>query len=73
LKTAWAIDPRSARRLTLIFRPASLKRSVIKALAEGAEKEARKAVEKTKASVRAFVGPQHVEAVVEKLLAEPAP
>ena len=31
------------------------KRSVIKALAEGAEKEALKAVEKTKASVRAFV------------------
>ncbi len=31
------------------------KRSVIKALAEGAEKEARKAVEKTKAAVRAFV------------------
>ena len=31
------------------------KRSVIKALAEGAEKETRKAVEKAKASVRAFV------------------
>jgi IS5 family transposase len=31
------------------------KRGVIKALAQGAEKEARKAVEKTKASVRAFV------------------
>jgi len=31
------------------------KRSLIKALAEGAEKEARKAVEKAKASVRAFV------------------
>ena len=29
---------------------------MIKALAQGAEKEARKAVEKTKALVRAFVG-----------------
>ena len=41
------------------------KRSVIKALAEGAEKEARKAVEKTKASVRAFV--EHPFHIVKNL------
>ena len=41
------------------------KRGVIKALAEGAEKEARKAVEKTKASVRAFV--EHPFHIVKNL------
>ena len=41
------------------------KRSVIKALAEGAEKEALKAVEKTKASVRAFV--EHPFHIVKNL------
>lgn len=41
------------------------KRSVIQALAEGAEKEARKAVEKTKASVRAFV--EHPFHIVKNL------
>lgn len=41
------------------------KRSVIKALAEGAEKEARKAVEKAKASVRAFV--EHPFHIVKNL------
>jgi len=41
------------------------KRGVLKALAEGAEKEARKAVEKTKASVRAFV--EHPFHIVKNL------
>lgn len=41
------------------------KRSVIKALAEGAEKEALEAVEKTKASVRAFV--EHPFHIVKNL------
>jgi transposase, IS5 family len=41
------------------------KRSVIKALAEGTEKEALKAVEKTKASVRAFV--EHPFHIVKNL------
>jgi transposase, IS5 family len=41
------------------------KRSVIKALAEGAEKEALKAVEKAKASVRAFV--EHPFQIVKNL------
>jgi IS5 family transposase len=41
------------------------KRGVIKALAQGAEKEARKAVEKTKASVRAFV--EHPFHIVKNL------
>jgi IS5 family transposase len=41
------------------------KRSVIKALAEGAEKEALKAVEQTKASVRAFV--EHPFHIVKNL------
>jgi transposase, IS5 family len=41
------------------------KRSVIQALAEGAEKEALKAVEKTKASVRAFV--EHPFHIVKNL------
>ena len=41
------------------------KRSLIKALAEGAEKEARKAVEKMKASVRAFV--EHPFHIVKNL------
>ena len=41
------------------------KRSAIKALAEGAEKEALKAVEKTKASVRAFV--EHPFHIVKNL------
>jgi transposase, IS5 family len=41
------------------------KRSVIKTLAEGAEKEALKAVEKTKASVRAFV--EHPFHIVKNL------
>jgi len=41
------------------------KRGVIQALAEGAEKEARKAVEKTKASVRAFV--EHPFHIVKNL------
>jgi IS5 family transposase len=41
------------------------KRSLIKALAEGAEKEARKAVEKAKASVRAFV--EHPFHIVKNL------
>ena len=41
------------------------KRSVIKALAEGAEKEALQAVEKAKASVRAFV--EHPFHIVKNL------
>jgi transposase, IS5 family len=41
------------------------KRGAIKAMAEGAEKEARKAVEKTKASVRAFV--EHPFHIVKNL------
>ncbi len=41
------------------------KRGLIKALAEGAEKEARQAVEKTKASVRAFV--EHPFHIVKNL------
>jgi IS5 family transposase len=41
------------------------KRSVIKAMAEGAEKEAHKAVEKAKASVRAFV--EHPFHIVKNL------
>ena len=41
------------------------KRSLIKVLAEGAEKEGRKAVEKTKASVRAFV--EHPFHIVKNL------
>lgn len=41
------------------------KRSVIKALAEGAQNEARKAVEKAKAAVRAFV--EHPFHVVKNL------
>lgn len=41
------------------------KRSLIKALAEGAEKEARKAVEKAKAAVRAFV--EHPFHIVKNL------
>jgi IS5 family transposase len=41
------------------------KRSLIKALAEGAEKDARKAVEKAKASVRAFV--EHPFHIVKNL------
>src|SRR3954469_461185 len=41
------------------------KRSVIKALAEGAQKEARKAVEKAKAAVRAFV--EHPFHIVKNL------
>jgi IS5 family transposase len=41
------------------------KRGTIKALAEGAEKEARQAVEKTKASVRAFV--EHPFHIVKNL------
>jgi transposase, IS5 family len=42
------------------------KRSLIKALAEGAQKEALKALEKTKASVRAFV--EHPFHIVKNLL-----
>ena len=41
------------------------KRSLLKALAEGAEKEARKAVEQAKASVRAFV--EHPFHIVKNL------